>query len=190
MHLRIINWKPVWKKRPTWDEQYLNGKWDGLASECEEARFDPLRKFVEAHAANSRILEIGCGEGILQSRPDPSIYAHYLGIDISSVAIERARQLQQSRTRYLVGDMDTFQPDEQFDIIIFNESLYYARNPCQTMKRYMQHLHANGIFITSIYETTSNKRLIKKLTNHFTPFDSSITVNEKKRWHCHLYRKA
>ncbi len=190
MSLRLFKLLLGKRKKNTWNEQYLEGKWDTLRSNWEDARFDVMRKFMGSYSVKGKILEIGCGEGLLQAQLDPVIYSSYLGIDISEVAVQRALYLENSCTRYRAADMEEFNPAEKFDMIIFNESLYYAKCPCSTMLKYMGFLEENGVFITSIYETTRNKRLIKKINKFFKPVESAVTANDRGRWHCQVYRKC
>ena len=73
-----------------WQSRYLNGGDSGIGSYGDFARFkaDVLNAFVHDHGIES-IIEFGCGDGnqlLLANYPD------YLGIDVSSVAIDTCSQ--------------------------------------------------------------------------------------------------
>jgi 2-polyprenyl-3-methyl-5-hydroxy-6-metoxy-1,4-benzoquinol methylase len=172
----------------TWDKQYAQGAWDVLKSPLEEKRFETVRNFIYKYAPGGNILEVGCGEGLLQSGMDKQQYASFTGIDISGVAIDRTAQLQDTQNTYLLADMETWQPaGNGFDIIIFNESLYYASFPIQLMSRYFSFLKPGGAIILSVYETPPNKRLLDAIEKHYHAAEEKITENERGRWYCRIY---
>src|ERR1051326_2433250 len=74
-----------------WNHQYASGRWEGLKTSGENARLDACVALLRRHAPGGRLLEIGCGEALLQRRLAPSDYQRLVGIDISEVAISRAQ---------------------------------------------------------------------------------------------------
>ena len=172
----------------TWDKQYAQGAWEVLKSPLEEKRFESVRSFIYKYATGGSILEVGCGEGLLQAGMDKQRYATFTGIDISTVAIARTADLQDTQNTYLVADMETWQPaGEGFDIIIFNESLYYASAPIQLMSRYFLFLKPGGAIILSVYETPPNKQLLDTIEKRYHAAEEQITENERGRWYCRIY---
>ena len=69
-------------------------------------------------------MDIGCGEGILCERLSKSYYSRYVGIDVSTVAIDRANVNNSQKTKFLAEKIEDFNTNEKFDVIIFNECLY------------------------------------------------------------------
>jgi SAM-dependent methyltransferase len=69
------------------------------------------------------VLELGCGEGHLTRA---ALYSakSVLGIDISAVAIERARSRQPANATFLAADFMKI-PFEGFDVVTVIECLYY-----------------------------------------------------------------
>ena len=47
-------------------------------------------------------------------------------------------------------DCETFTPHKKFDVIVFNEMLYYTDH-VETMKHYRKFLEPGGIFVISIW---------------------------------------
>jgi ubiquinone/menaquinone biosynthesis C-methylase UbiE len=71
------------------------------------------------------LLEVGCGAGILLSRLDPALIAHYVGLDVSSLALDEAR-ITYPNGNFVHSYAEAFSSDaNSFDVIIFNESIYY-----------------------------------------------------------------
>ena len=59
------------------------------------------------------------------------MYRRYVGVDLSEEAIAKARtriaQTPNSSASFVVADALGYAPSEQFDVIIFNESLETSR---------------------------------------------------------------
>jgi 2-polyprenyl-3-methyl-5-hydroxy-6-metoxy-1,4-benzoquinol methylase len=129
-------YQPMLGGRELLDTEYRGGNWDYLAEDLELPRFSVVAGYCVRHAEGGRILEIGCGEGLLPERIGTSRYARYVGVDISSVAIERAKAKRHPNAEFLAEDASDFDPDAQFDLIVFNEVLEYAPRPVDLVRRY------------------------------------------------------
>ena len=174
-------------KQVAWDKQYSAGNWEILKSPLEDERFDAVNNVMLSFANNASILEIGCGEGLLQAKMEQRAYAEYVGIDISAVAIKSALRHQNKSTKYLHANMEVFTPRKKFDIIIFTESIYYSDNPVLLFTRYLNFLRPGGRIITSIYETDENLQVINDLQALYQPVATKVTVNERGKWYCDVY---
>src|SRR5436190_22074494 len=89
--------------------QYEGGKWDGLKELPELARFSVIAGYVRYFCPHARILDLGCGEGVLLDRLAPADYAQYLGIDFSDVAIANAQKTATEKASFAVGDLNKWQ---------------------------------------------------------------------------------
>ncbi|WP_247233780.1 trans-aconitate 2-methyltransferase [Telluribacter sp. SYSU D00476] len=138
------------KDRDRWNHQYAKGQWNSLGDIKELARFSVIAGYAQYLKPNGRILEMGAGEGYLQQRFDKTKYSLYYSTDVSDVAIEMGRKNEDEKTRYLVADMNTYEPDTTFDCIIINEAIYYAPSVEAVLDRFNKYLAAEGIFIVSI----------------------------------------
>ena len=101
---------------------------------------DDMRRWVEATteriaalmagSAPAQVLEVGCGTGLLLTRPAPSA-ARYLGTDISRVAIDRLTRLKAeradlARVELAVGAASEIDaPDGSFDVVVMNSVAQY-----------------------------------------------------------------
>ncbi|WP_315817156.1 class I SAM-dependent methyltransferase [Paraflavitalea speifideaquila] len=179
----------IGQTRFKWDKQYVRGNWECLKSPLEQMRFDAVRNYIKKYSNKGNILEVGCGEGILQAGMSKHSYRKFLGIDISEIAIQRAAHLADTTTEYRTANMENFSPAEKFDIIIFNEVLYYARNPNQLMARYMEFLNPEGFIIVSIFQTSSNIKVMNGVEAKFKSIDEMVSSNEIGSWCCRVYSK-
>jgi SAM-dependent methyltransferase len=201
-------------RRFKWDREYARGKWDYIHQDVLESdRFDAMLVLIGRHGRGLSFLEIGCGEGLLPTRLPSGSFSAYLGIDVSGVAIERANLGVAARgagrgttkpagkagsagsrhnhgpIRFRRADMETFAPQETFGLIIFNESLYYSKDPLGLLDRYRRFLNPGGLFILSLYDKFEGSgRLMEKIGERFEQIDALSPRNEKGTWHCRVYR--
>ena len=109
-------------RQQRWNKQYKKGSWDNLHSDAERIRYQAIIDFMSLYSIkNPKILDLGCGEGILSNRLDENYYDYFLGMDFSSVSIEKANALQLKNAEFMCADIHTFVPKQKFDVIIFNE---------------------------------------------------------------------
>lgn len=115
------------------EAQFEDLKVEGKSSRANQSKFywsteiereDYLSLIRKLIAAKS-VLEIGCSSGTLAAELS-SISGSYVGIDISSVAIDQARMRQLPRTEFLKTDGHSipFQSDE-FDCVIVDALLHH-----------------------------------------------------------------
>ncbi|MBT2562529.1 class I SAM-dependent methyltransferase [Pedobacter sp. ISL-64] len=176
------------KKQQFWDHQYSTGQWDVLKSPLEYQRFEAVRTVIyNLESKKPKVLEIGCGEGLLQQKLEKSSYGLFLGIDISTVAIEKASKLTSLNVTYAVEDMEAYNPPTDFDLIIFNESIYYSPTPIQLFERYAKFLRKGGMMVLSIYKTTANDILLNEINKSFQLMIQTDTTNERGTWYCCCY---
>jgi 2-polyprenyl-6-hydroxyphenyl methylase/3-demethylubiquinone-9 3-methyltransferase len=148
-----IDWLPKrYRHTPPaqWDAEYASGRWDYLHSVAELARYSVIVGYCRRHKPAASVLDVGCGAGILRQLLWPA-YSHYLGLDVSEAAIRRARAVAASApgTDFVCADAQSFQAVERFDVIVFNECLYYFREPVGVVRHYEACLNADGIFVMS-----------------------------------------
>ncbi len=131
------------------NQQYEKNLWGGLRAIEDLGRYSLIVGYSRFFFTNARILDLGCGEGVLLERFTPSDYSYYQGIDISDVAIDNARKNGKSKAFFMTGDLNTLYIEEKFDVIIYNESLYYLTSPKNAVKSILKNLNPDGIVIVS-----------------------------------------
>ena len=143
-----------WRRKRRWDKQYRRGKWDSLKSEKEARRYYQIIDYIKKHgSSNPSILDIGCGEGILNERINGLDFEYFLGLDFSEVSIEQAKSKNLPKAEFVAQDVVKYRPKRNFDVIVFNEAFYYIHDTEKNnvLNRMFQHLNKDGIIITSIY---------------------------------------
>lgn len=133
-----------------WDAEYDVGGWAHLAGAQEAARNQVIASLQARLRPGAAILDIGCGEGVLARSLLEGRYRSYLGIDLSSVAVARAAAQATQAMRFEVAEGASFDTTERFDVIVFNESLYYFDQPVEAVERYATFLAPDGVLLISM----------------------------------------
>jgi 2-polyprenyl-6-hydroxyphenyl methylase/3-demethylubiquinone-9 3-methyltransferase len=131
-----------------WNSQYANGKWNYLEeSPVEKIRSAVIAMYCKHFSPEGHILDIGCGTGILFDFLSREQQSNYMGIDLSEQAIHIAQKKRNINCK--VCDAHLFTPVGKFDIIVFNEVLYYTDHK-KIFEKYVHHLNENGKIIASV----------------------------------------
>jgi 2-polyprenyl-3-methyl-5-hydroxy-6-metoxy-1,4-benzoquinol methylase len=129
------------------------------------------------------LLDVGCGQGVLQRRLRALGYARYLGIDGSQEAIARAQTERDARTEFRCADAESFTPQDRFDVIVYNEVLYYLKDPVDVVRRLARALNPDGIVIVSMLRWTSSRRIWRSLERTVRIEDGvTVTHHEVGSW--------
>jgi 2-polyprenyl-3-methyl-5-hydroxy-6-metoxy-1,4-benzoquinol methylase len=170
-----------------WQRQWTAGRWDFLADRGETERHEVLVEVLQRLGPEARILDVGCGDGVLYAAlcraPIPP--GDYHGIDIAANAIERARALAASdaSARFEVADAATFVPARRYDAVVFNESLYYLDEPEATAERYRaQALEPAGWLIVSLFRSRRSEAIRRALRRRFEILDGRAVVHGERSW--------
>lgn len=141
-------------KRFIWNAEFAKGRWDHLA----RTDGDCLYPILEKYGHDGSILDLGCGSGNTGAELAANAYHDYTGIDISDVAIEKAKKKATldgctEKNRYFQSDITSYEPTQQFDVILFRESFYYIPRPKMkgTLDRYSKFLKQGGVFIVRLW---------------------------------------
>jgi SAM-dependent methyltransferase len=169
--------------QPLLEQQYESGHWDFLRSLGELGRFSVVVGYVNTLAPGGAVLDVGCGEGLLFQRLQPRDGSRYLGLDLSSAAIAKASQAGSGP--FVCADAETYMPADTFDAIVFNESLYYFRDPLATAARYFAALRPNGIVIVSTYARSRRARsILRALKRTSVLVDETTIAHDADSWIC------
>jgi 2-polyprenyl-3-methyl-5-hydroxy-6-metoxy-1,4-benzoquinol methylase len=145
-----------------WEKQYRHGEWSALQGLDEIAHYAVIGGYTRLLHPSPAILDAGCGGGELAKWVNP-MFASYFGIDISEEAIAQASNLNLDKANFAVGDLEIWETHLRFDIIVFNESLYYTRDPRETLLRFNRFLSSAGAFIVSMCEYGHNAAVWSRL---------------------------
>ncbi len=159
-------------RRYLWNHEFARGRWQCL--DCTPG--DCVYSFVEKYARQGSILDLGCGSGSTASEIAADTYSRYVGIDISDVAVGKARARTEQngrvrKNRFLQSDILTFAPAQQFDVILLRDSIYYVpfTRIEAMLRRYASFLKESGVFIVRVLEWTGKCGAILELIG--TSFD-------------------
>jgi 2-polyprenyl-3-methyl-5-hydroxy-6-metoxy-1,4-benzoquinol methylase len=141
--------------------EYGRGDWDYLIGEREVPRFNVVCGCCQRTTRRPRVLEIGCGEGMLADQLTPERFEQFVGVDIAAPAVERALARSLPNSCFIAADAAEFAPSMSFDVIVFNEVLEYFTNPAQLVRRYEKWLLPGGEFVVSQYRADDDARTRK-----------------------------
>ncbi len=173
-----------------WDQEFVSGRWDYLGKVGEMPRYAVIAGYYRASPANDTVLDVGCGTGILQPWLERVGYGLYRGVDLSVTAIEQAQRCANQTTHFEVANAETYVPPRTFDVIIFNEMLYYMTDPVRELRRYSQYLAPKGTYIISLWECRESWRVWHKCRTRLTLLDETRIGRGGLSWRIRLCQPA
>src|SRR5712691_942935 len=98
----------VASSRAIHNAQYASGCWDYLAGREEMPRYAVIAGYCAYRGEAAGVLDLGCGTGALRRwlRPDDAV--GYVGVDVSDIAIERARRDANGAGTFAAMDIATY----------------------------------------------------------------------------------
>ncbi|MGZ3429776.1 MAG: class I SAM-dependent methyltransferase, partial [Polyangia bacterium] len=162
-----------------WEREYGDGKWQKLDSTAQLGHYALIAGYVSHLFPEApSIVDIGCGHGRLHQLLRRSPFASYVGLDLSSTAIEQAAASACAKSRFEVADFTTWNPGRAYDVIIFNESIYYAPDPIAQLVRYGAQLTDGGVMVLSMVQSSMNAGIARRIRRRFRTMHSSLIRNE------------
>jgi 2-polyprenyl-3-methyl-5-hydroxy-6-metoxy-1,4-benzoquinol methylase len=145
-----------------WNRQFSKGKWEYIGRVAVERARSSVIVGVFAKD-KQRVLDVGCGEGLLSDYLTEEQRKHYTGIDISREAIKIAKKKRPNRN-FVVSTAEAYVPPAPFDVVIFNEMLYYVDQE-SILKKYSseKYLSKDGVIVISCWFTEKSMYLKKSI---------------------------
>jgi 2-polyprenyl-3-methyl-5-hydroxy-6-metoxy-1,4-benzoquinol methylase len=165
-----------------WDDQYRRGRWGFLRGTPEHARYAAIADLVRRLKPGGAILDVGCGEGLLLDWLKPGECSRYTGIDISAEAVARASARQDARAAFVCADTERYVPGGRFEVIVYNEVLYYLGDPMRVLQRHEQHLAPGGLFVASVYSLRGAPTIYARILRRYDLVAASRTTCGWLRW--------
>jgi SAM-dependent methyltransferase len=167
------SWQRQYRPIADWDAMFRAGNWDYLASPGEAPRYALIAGYLHRLAAADgsdpiRVLDAGCGQGILADYLDPARIT-LTGFDPSPTAIARARSRPHNQHgTWLVAGVDPIPlpPSARFRAIVFNEVLPALPDPMGTLASYRALLEPGGMFVLSLFQSHdehANARILTRM---------------------------
>ena len=171
-----------------WEDAYRAGEWDFLRSAAEAERYRAIARYLDRPNAG-RILDVGCGVGLLLPQLPTESRAAYVGVDLSMNALRGARA--QGARRLICADAERLPLRRSFDAIVFNESLYYFHRPMETFERYLTLLDTRGIAIVSLFLGSRRSRAIRRALYRWNrPVDETPVSHGSHAWSVSVHSPA
>jgi len=163
-----------------WDYEYSHGQWDFLRNK-EMQRIRAAKELLKKNVQNGNILEVGCGAGVFFKNILDINFGFYEGIDVSKVAINKIIKTENSI--FFNADMERHIPQNApFSVIIFNEVLYYSKNPLKLLLKYRGFQKKNGVFLIGMYNTPTSNHIWNEIDHHFIVRESIEVIQDEKNW--------
>lgn len=145
-----------------WNKLYAGG-----------ASYMPISEITldELDLSGTKALDIGCGSGMLLSQLSSRGFEVH-GVDLSDVAIDKARQTLPSANLQAVDFMD-YQTNEIYDVVFINKVLAFADDKSKFVKKAMNLVKPGGklAIITPV--------ILEKYEPKYSDRLRSISVYEK-----------
>jgi SAM-dependent methyltransferase len=149
----LKSYGPSSLKRYFWDKEFSGTKWDFI----DHTEGDCVYENLEKYSNNGSVLDLGCGPGNTANELSTKAYRKYIGVDISEEALAKARRRTAESGRadknfFVLHDFINYTPDEEFDVILFRESIYHVPigRIKETLNHYGKYLKPNGVLVIRI----------------------------------------
>ncbi len=126
------------------------GDWQDLRLQRQAPRYREIARLVELYGAKGKILDVGCGEGVLLDYLNLANVSQYTGIEASATAISGVILTRaQDKVERLTAEQ--YQPSpSSWDVVVLNEMLYYLQDPAAIIDKFARGLTKNGALVISI----------------------------------------
>ena len=173
------------RKKCSWNYKYALGKWDFMTE--EKTRYEKIIEFIKAtHIDKPRILDLGCGYGALNSYLKESDYSTITGVDLSATAICRAKKQNFINSSFITADLNQYNTNEQYDIVIFNEVLYYLEDQENIVSRFVKDTDSSYLVI-SLFKNSDN--VMEAVPNEYVLLKTELVKQSNEIfWHIYLYK--
>jgi trans-aconitate methyltransferase len=161
------------------DREYSAGHWDHFFEFSELPRNLIIAGAVNHLSSRPSVLDLGCGSGCLAKILQHYPLSQYIGVDLSSEGLARARALNLPNMTFVEGDFEVWRPERRFDAIVFNECIGYATDPAATLSAFIPHLSDRGQFFLSVYRFGNYRALWRRMERRCSVMNATSVTSAK-----------
>jgi trans-aconitate methyltransferase len=167
-----------------WDRSYQAGKNERYVADDGEWERLAITAALAMHGrCGATVLDVGCGTGRMLDHVRIYGAQRYIGVDFSAVALGAARSREQMRVRpsdvnargrqvgphsvavsWIHADLQVWQPNEPFDVMLMSEVTYYLAGHADVLERLLGALRPGGVAVVSMWEDRRRWRQWRAIT--------------------------
>lgn len=175
---------PGTSDKQAWEDEYAGGAWEGLGRGGDADRYAIILRHLIRRSTPSSLLDVGCGSGALLDFVARADLTHYTGVDISEEALKQAQAKASGipSTRFIAATAEAYTPDRSYDVIVFNEVVFYLQDPLAVLESYQQHLAPGGLLLVSMLDCPLARLLWRKLSRGFVTTERTQVGDGSLSW--------
>jgi len=122
--------------------------WKGLDSPQQAPRYREIADLIAHSCSQGAVLDVGCGAGVLRGFLERE--TAYFGIEPLANEIETSLSGEHAILQCAAEEFNG--GGRKWGCVVFNEMLYYTKDPCGLVKKYAAYLEPGGLIVFSIYQ--------------------------------------
>ena len=180
LFMRRRRGRPAEQAPGFWDNEYTSGAYDRLGLSEQRHHLRLLAALIAEHKPNPRVLDIGCGDGAFYRAIRSHSPAHYVGVDVSEVAIDRSRERygETAGVSFVLGDGSSYSTNETFDAIVFPECIEFLDDPLKVFAHYRKNLAEDGVFGVTQWLAVRPLRIWRAIAAQTSVIDQAVVSTQ------------
>ena len=107
-----------------------------------------MRAMLPDSLDGKRVLDLGCGYGWIARWAEANGASEVVAVDVSQKMLDRAHEFDdEGRIVYVRADVDAYEPDGSFEIVVSSLTLHYLARLDEVFERLAASLTAGGRFV-------------------------------------------
>lgn len=152
-----------------WESEHKTGNWTHLQGEHEFAHYTLVAGYLQRLGQQITLLDLGCGQGVILKYLNRDLIGKYTGVDVAQAALDRITL--RPKDELICSSLEDYEPNEKWDVVLFNEILYYTKDPVAHLKKFETALTPRGFFVVSIHRKPNpmawNNRCMRRVQAYF-----------------------
>lgn len=153
-------------------------RWEYLGDLSELARYGVIVSYVRRLCPNAAVLDVGSSNGVLADELKADVRL-LRGVECDPASVQKASERNLESAEFVVGDGNDYTTNDRFDVIVFNETLYYLHDPIAQLRRYAGFLRPGGILIVSNFIARYLLKFPSEIARNFDVIEQSTVLNSR-----------